>query len=178
MTPEARVLAEAFADDPLMTFFWPDPDRRRRALPYFWHSRVEARRRKGIVDTASDDTGIVSVVLWDLPGVATPMTKPLSLIRALGRAAPRALATSRQIEGLRPKHPHLYLACGGTLPHARAKGVTAQLVRARTVASRVDVFVIATNDFSATLAEHDGFRPTGELVVAQHVVLRGMLRAV
>ncbi len=106
------------------------------------------------------------------------MTKPLSLIRALGRAAPRALATSRQIEGLRPKHPHLYLACGGTLPHARAKGVTAQLVRARTVASRVDVFVIATNDFSATLAEHDGFRPTGELVVAQHVVLRGMLRAV
>ncbi|MFI6211999.1 hypothetical protein ACIBCD_08375 [Nocardia brasiliensis] len=56
--------------------------------------------------------------------------------------------------------------------------MTAQLVRARTVASRVDVFVIATNDFSATLAEHDGLRPTGELVVAQHVVLRGMLRAV
>ncbi len=131
VTPEARVLAEAFADDPLMTFFWPDPDRRRRALPYFWHSRVESRRRKGIVDTASDDTGIVSVVLWDLPGTPTPIAKPLSMIRALGGATPRALATSRKIEGLRPKHPHLYLACGGTLPHAprergdRAAGASA-----------------------------------------------------
>ncbi|WP_156161577.1 hypothetical protein [Nocardia vulneris] len=51
-------------------------------------------------------------------------------------------------------------------------------MRARLEASRADIFVIATNDFSATLAEHDGFHPTGELVVARNVVLRGMLRPV
>lgn len=161
-----------------MSFFWPNPDRRRRALPLFWHSRVESRRRKGIVDVASDDTGMVSVVLWDLPGTATPIAKPLSMFRALGRATPRVLAASRRIDGLRPKHPHLYLACGGTLPHARAKGVTARLVRARIEASAVDVFTIATNDFSATLAEHDGFRATGELAVTPDTVLRGMLLSV
>ncbi|MFI6043972.1 hypothetical protein ACIA8C_20245 [Nocardia sp. NPDC051321] len=178
MTPEARVLAEAFMDDPLMAYFWPEPDRRRRALPHFWHSRVEARRRKGFVDTASDGGEIVSVVLWEKPGVVSPMAKPLSLIRALGSAIPRALAVSRRIESLRPDSPHLYLACGGALPTARGKGLTSNLVKARIDASDTDIFVIATNETSVILAEHGGFRSTGELVIGRDTVLTGMLRTV
>ncbi|MFC9435196.1 hypothetical protein [Nocardia sp. NPDC057030] len=178
MTPEARVLAEAFLDDPLMTYFWPDPARRRRALPRFWHSRVEARRRHGFVDTASDGDEVVSVVLWERAGVVSPMAKPFSLLRSLGVALPRALAVSRRLDSLRPRTPHLYLACGGALPAARGRGLTASLVRARIDASDADVFLIATNETSVVLAEHGGFRPTSEVVIDRHTVLTGMLRTV
>ncbi|MFI9506892.1 hypothetical protein [Nocardia sp. NPDC052566] len=176
MTPEALVLAEAFADDPLMTYFWPRVERRRRALPLFWESRVEARRRGGIVDTVSDGEGVVGVVLWELPGVASPMARPFSLIRALGAAAPRAVAASRRIEGLRPETPHLYLAVGGRLPRARGKGLVSELVAARLEASDTDIFVVATNPMSAALAQRLGFQPTNELVLDDGVIMKGMLR--
>ncbi|WP_067813554.1 N-acetyltransferase [Nocardia inohanensis] len=176
MTPEARVLAEAFIDDPLMAYFWPEPKRRQRALPLFWHSRVEARRRAGIVDTASDGEGVTTVLLWERPGCSVPMAEPVSLIRALGAAAPRALAASRRIESLRPATPHLYLAVGAALPRARGKGVTSRLVRARIDAADIDVFVVATNPVSAAMAEHAGFHTTQELVLENGATLRGMLR--
>lgn len=165
-------------DDPLMAYFWPDPARRRRALPHFWHSRVEARRRNGFVDTASDGDEIASVVLWERAGVVSPMAEPFSLIRALGAAIPRALAVSRRLDSLRPETPHLYLACGGALPAARGKGLTANMVRARIDRSDVDIFLIATNETSVVLAEYGGFRPTSELVVNRDTVLKGMLRTV
>ncbi|MEV6769308.1 hypothetical protein AB0N05_11860 [Nocardia sp. NPDC051030] len=176
MTPEARVLAEAFMDDPLMAYFWPEPERRRQALPLFWHSRVEARRRGGIVDTASDSEGVTTVLLWERSGVRVPMAKPLSLIRALGSAAPRALITSRRIESLRPTTPHLYLAVGAAVPRARGKGLTSEMVRARIDNADTDVFVVATNPTSAAMAEHAGFRETQNLVLGNGTTLRGMLR--
>lgn len=163
-------------DDPLIVYFWPEVERRRRALPLFWDSRVEARRRAGIVDTASDGEGMTTVLLWERPGRRVPMAKPFGLIRALGSAAPRALAASRRIESLRPATPHLYLAVGAALPRARGKGVTAELVRARIDRSDVDVFVVATNPVSAAMAEHGGFRMTRELVLGNGARLRGMVR--
>lgn len=163
-------------DDPLMAYFWPEPERRRRALPFFWHPRVEARRRAGFVDTASDSEGVTTVLLWERPGRHVPMSKPFSLIRALGSATPRALAASRRIESLRPATPHLYLAVGAALPRARGKGVTSELVRARIDSSEIDVFVVATNPTSAAMAEHAGFRTTRELVLNNGATLRGMLR--
>ncbi|MFI1913813.1 hypothetical protein [Nocardia sp. NPDC020380] len=178
MTPEASVLAEAFMDDPLMAYFWPEPERRRLALPLFWHSRVEARRRAGIVDTASDSGGVTTVLLWERPGHAVPIAKPYSLIRALGSAAPRALAASRRIASLRPATPHLYLAVGAALPRARGKGVTAELVRARIDGNNIDVFMVATNPTSAAMAEHAGFHRTQEMVLGNGATLWGMLRPV
>ncbi|MFI5776670.1 hypothetical protein [Nocardia sp. NPDC051570] len=178
MTPEARILAEAFMDDPLMTYFWPRPERRQRALPHFWHSRVESRRRYGIVDTTSDNDGLVSVVLWERAGVTTPIAKPFSLFRALGTALPRALAASRQIESLRPRTPHLYIAAGGTLPRAHGKGLISELVTSRIETSDVDVFLVATNPKSAALGEHLGFRTTKELTIGDHTVMKAMLRKV
>lgn len=174
MTPEVQLLVEAFADDPLMSYFWPDPVRRRRALPLFWHSRVEARRRAGIVDSVADEQGVRALVLWERPGVTPPMAEPLSLIRALGTAAPRALAASRRIEALRPHTPHLYLAAAATAPRARGQGIGSELVRDRIKAAAADVFAVTTNANSANIAEHMGFVPTGEVVIGE-AVLRGML---
>lgn len=179
MTPEAGVLAQAFADDPLMTYFWPDADRRRRALPYFWESRIESRRRNGIVDTVRDDTNdIVSVVLWDPPGVTSMAAKPGSLLRALGLALPRVLATSRRMEHLRPKQPHLYLAAGGSLPHAQGNSRVSDIVRTRVATSNVDCFVVATNQTSRSMAEHVGFRLVAELPINKGPIIYGLLRPV
>ncbi|WP_378731636.1 hypothetical protein [Nocardia brasiliensis] len=177
MTPEAGVLAQAFADDPLMTYFWPDANRRHRAMPYFWESRVESRRRNGIVDTVRDDTNdIVSVVLWDPPGVTSIAAKPGSLLRALGLAVPRVLATSRRMEHLRPKQPHLYLAAGASLPHAQGKSLVSDIIRARVANTDVDCFTVATNQTSRAIAEYGGFHLVAELPINKGPTVYGLLR--
>lgn len=174
MTAESRLLAEAFADDALMSYFWPDPVRRARALPLFWSSRVEARRRAGIVESAGDAEGLAALVLWEKPGVTPPMAEPLSLIRGLGTAIPRALAASRRIEELRPKTPHLYIAVAASLPRARGKGLVSELLKPHIEGSDVDVFAVTTNPTSAAITKHMGFEVTGELVIGD-AVLRGAL---
>lgn len=161
-------------NDPLMAYFWPDAARRVRALPLFWHARVEARRRAGIVDTVSDGDGLAAVVLWEQPGISPPMAKPFSLIRSLGVAAPRALAASGRIEKLRPATPHLYVAVAATAARARGKRLVSELLRARIAAADSDVFAVATNPASVAVAEHMGFRATGDLPIGA-AVLRGML---
>ncbi len=171
-----HVLATAFIDDPLMTYFWPDRNRRRRALPNFWSSRLEARRRSGLIDTRHDEYGaLASVVLWEPAGVIAPTVRYPSLVRALGTALPRALAASRRIDALRPEYPHLYIAVGATVPHLTGRGLAASMLRPRIETSAVDSFFVATNPASASIGRHLGFEQVGELKIG-HIVLTALLR--
>lgn len=177
MEPGAFVLAAAFADDPLMTYFWPRSGRRRKALPLFWESRIASRRKNGLVDLAHDTEGnVICVALWEPAGVVSPMAKPLTLLRALGRSTARALAAAREMERVRPATPHLYLAAVGTLPGAQGRGLATSLLERRLSSAEQPCFLISNSHGTVPFYQRFGFQPQGELAIGHGLVVYPMLR--
>lgn len=174
--PEAQVLAAAFATDPVMTYLWPDRSRRERALPGFWASRLASRRAGGIVDVARDEAGrVVSVALWEPPGFVAPVAEPLLLIRALGRAVPRARTVGRVMERSRPSGPHLYFAALATLPDYRGRGFGTRLVADRLAQSEVPVFLVCNDRENVRSCVKRGFQQQGSLSIPHGPVVYPML---
>jgi GNAT superfamily N-acetyltransferase len=177
MEPGAFVLAAAFADDPLMTYFWPGSPRRRKALPLFWDSRIASRRKNGLVDLAHDAEGnLACVALWEPADVVAPTAKPVTLLRALGPSAARALAAGRRMERARPATPHLYLAAIGTLPGAQGRGLASALLERRLSAAGQDGFLISNTRRTVPFYERFGFEPQAELPIGRGPVVYPMIR--
>ncbi|WP_431955371.1 GNAT family N-acetyltransferase [Nocardia lijiangensis] len=177
MTPGSLVLAAAFADDPLMSLFWPDPVRRRKALPHFWDSRIASRHKRGLVDLAHDDAGrIAAVALWEPVGVESPIAKPFTLVWALGRGLPKALPAVRRIDSVRPAEPHLYLAAIGTRPDVQGKGHATDLLDARLASSAERAFLVATRFSNVPFYERFGFTRGEDLHLENGPVLYPMSR--
>ncbi|WP_039798872.1 GNAT family N-acetyltransferase [Nocardia araoensis] len=178
MEPGASVLAAAFADDPLMTYFWPGEHRRRAALPLFWDSRIASRRKNGLVDLGHDAEGnLACVALWEPAHVVSPTAKPLTLLRALGPRAARALAAGRRMEQARPATPHLYLAAIGTLPGAQGRGLATSLLERRLASAEQDCFLISNTSGTVPFYERFGFEPRGELPIGRGPVVYPMTRS-
>lgn len=178
MEPGAFVLAAAFADDPLMTYFWPGSPRRRKALPLFWESRIASRRKKGLVDFAHDQEGsLACVALWEPAHLVAPTVKPATLLRALGASTARALAAGRQMEHARPATPHLYLAAIGTLPGAQGHGMATALLERRLSEAEHDCFLISNTSGTVPFYERFGFERQGELRIGSGPVVYPMVRS-
>ncbi|MBF6209556.1 GNAT family N-acetyltransferase [Nocardia puris] len=177
MTQASHVLAAAFADDPFISYFWPDPARRRKALPGFWASRIASRERHGLVDVARDPSGdIAAVALWEPEGVTSaPIARPYSLIRALGTALPRALSASHRVDATRPSADHLYLAVIGTRPDVRGQGYARQLLEPRLAEADL-AFLVATDFANVPFYERLGFRRDADLAIPGGPVLYPMRR--
>ncbi|MEU2252382.1 GNAT family N-acetyltransferase [Nocardia xishanensis] len=175
MTPGSLVLAAAFADDPLMSLFWPDPVRRRKALPHFWDSRIASRHRRGLVDLAHDDAGeIAAVALWEPAGVESPIAKPFTLVRALGLALGTALPAVRRIDATRPAEPHIYLAAIGTRPDSQGKGYATALLESRLGSGAERAFLVATRFANVAFYERFGFARDEDLRLGDGPVLYPM----
>lgn len=132
----ARVLAQAFADDPLMASIWPDQARRHRALPgYFAASLRHFHVPGGGVQIATDRDGqIGAVAVWDPPGrwnqgLGTTIRAVPDLLPVLGTRIPAAISVRRTLDAHHPHEPeHWYLANIGTTLTQRGRGFAAQLV--------------------------------------------------
>lgn len=59
----AAVLARAFHDDPMFVYVEPDPERRRRVLPWFFGAVIRLGRRRGRCDQMVD-----AAAIWLAPG--------------------------------------------------------------------------------------------------------------
>ncbi|WP_216911673.1 GNAT family N-acetyltransferase [Nocardia noduli] len=178
MMPGAQVLADAFADDPLMTLFWPDPLRRRQALPYFWESRIASRLRRGLVDTVHDEAGDPAcIALWEPEHVESPIAKPFTLLRALGRGLPLALPAVRRIDATRPRTPHLYLAAIGTRPDLQGRGHASALLARRLTEEVPQAFLVSTRFENVAFYERFGFRRGDDLVLDPATTIYPMSRA-
>ncbi|MFE7639493.1 hypothetical protein ACFU7Z_36220 [Kitasatospora sp. NPDC057518] len=138
----ARALADAFADDALMLWAFPDPDHRARVLPAFFRVHVEqclahggalAVHRAagdGATDGGATDGEPLGALLflppgrWEAPGPRDgAATAALAeAIDAAGHGEPaRRLAAITRLQTLRhPRHrSHHYLAFVGVRPGAR-----------------------------------------------------------
>ena len=139
---EARtVLARAFADDPLMVWFFPDDEVRPHACAAMFGLFAEHYLSSGRVDVVRRGSP-VAVAMWQWPGGDDQGSESLptlpGLIAALmgaGRAAEvgGAMAVLRD---LRPPGPHAYLHLLGVDPSCRGEGLGGRLLDEGIAAAR------------------------------------------
>lgn len=133
----ATVLAEAFADDPMMGWLaGRDRDPARRLNHLFSHSLgVALDRPDHLVDTVDGAGGPRAVALWyEVDGCATSTRDVVAMmpaaVKTFGFRLPRALHMLSMIEKLHPSTPHRHLAFIGVLPAAQGRGFGSALLAA------------------------------------------------
>jgi ribosomal protein S18 acetylase RimI-like enzyme len=140
--PEARtLLARAFAEDPLMRWFFPDDGSRPHACAALFGLFAEHYLRDGRVDVVRDGPP-AAVAMWRLP-TGTPsaddvLPTPPGLMTALmgpTAAAERGAAMS-VLAPLRPPEPHAYLHLLGVDPARQRQGLGGRVLAPGLAAAR------------------------------------------
>lgn len=172
----SSVLAQAFAEDPVVRWLMPEPDRDHamfRAIIRYGHGSPP------VLDVATRDGEPVGAALWEAPGThlgrIEQMRYAAASARALRGAVPRAMAVEAACARARPEQPHWYLAQLG----AAVPGVGAGRALLDSRLSRIDgpAYLESSNEVNIPLYERFGFRVTEEIVVPDGgPTLWGMLR--
>jgi ribosomal protein S18 acetylase RimI-like enzyme len=127
----ATMLARAFHDDPLTSWFLRSEAKRPKYARRFFAWQLHRLLCQEQVVTAADGSG---AALWALPGRWRESTWQalrlfVSLVPALGRHIPVAARGIESVEKRHPEDPHLYLAVLGTDPSAQGRGIGSSLMR-------------------------------------------------
>lgn len=165
------VLTDAFADDPLMTWAFPDDRTRAQRLGALWHFMAgEAYLPRGVSPVVP---GPDAAALWLAPGGHLDdefwETRGGVFVEALDGDVERL---SRMAEVMSAHHPddreHWYLLAIGVSP-LRQGGRLGSAVLAHTLATAdaagAPAFLEATTQRSRVLYERFGFEATAELVI-------------
>jgi GNAT superfamily N-acetyltransferase len=129
--PASRLLARAFADDPVITHYLYDRLRRRVAFPAFFRAVLEELLPAGHICAAHDRAGLIGVAAWKPPDAPDPdaaarraAALQLRLVRMMFPRASRGLfAGFAALEHFHPDAPHWYLAFVGVEPALQNRGV-------------------------------------------------------
>jgi ribosomal protein S18 acetylase RimI-like enzyme len=141
--PEARtLLARAFAEDPLMRWFFPDDDSRPHACAALFGLFAERYLREGRVDVERDGPA-VAVAMWRLPGAEqddadqTLPTVPGLMTALLGRAAAEERGRAMEVLAeLRSPEPHAYLHLLAVDPARQRQGLGGRVLAPGLAAAR------------------------------------------
>ncbi|WP_017587688.1 GNAT family N-acetyltransferase [Nocardiopsis ganjiahuensis] len=160
------VLAEAMYDDPVLSWLFPDPEGRTRAMPYaMGHFTSRAMATDRVLMDGADQ----AASLWFLQGGgAPPATSDEDPVG--GGAAPEAFVPymerldllGRIVTERRPAEPHLYLSVIGTLPEARGRGLGGALLGHRLSDNELPAYLEASSPRSRELYLRHGFEPHGD----------------
>ncbi|WP_294272418.1 GNAT family N-acetyltransferase [uncultured Sphingomonas sp.] len=162
----AKMLGRAFADDPAMSYIFPDAAQRAKRLPRLFALLFDSDA-VGMRLVAQDaDAG----TFWRPPGRAhVPMTAMLAqaipLLATLGTALPRALRLSHAIEAHFPAEPFWYLHIAGVDPARQGQGLGGASIRAglaRCDADGVPAYLETATESNVGLYARLGFELTGE----------------
>ena len=127
--PLAEVLARAFYDDPVTSWFYPDADRRLRDTRRFFAIRLRQLARHGLSYTTAARSG---AALWAPPGEWRENLRQslmqLPMLPVLLPRIVRATHAVREIERHHPAEPHYYLSVLGTDPEQQGGGVGSALL--------------------------------------------------
>ncbi|OUE23471.1 GNAT family N-acetyltransferase [Clavibacter michiganensis] len=166
----SAVLAEAFAEDPVMRDFLPaHGDRRARLALLFAALMRSGPLAAGTVDVAVDADGrILGAAVWEAPGGVPAhrllLRAPLFL-RALGiRGVLRAAGHLAAMHRARPGLPHWYLAEVGVGSAARGLGVGSALLAhglARVDASSAPAYLESSTERNRALYRRAAFLELG-----------------
>jgi GNAT superfamily N-acetyltransferase len=168
----ARALALAFQEDPVMSWCFPSPDRRRRILAegFFLFVR-EVWLPGGESFTTHDAAG---AACWLAPGNwHLPARRQLAMLPSLARIArartPRFVRLMALVEGKHPgEREHWYLPALGVRPERQGQGLGSKLMfpmLARCDAEGLPAYLEASSPRNRALYERHGFEVTEELAL-------------
>jgi GNAT superfamily N-acetyltransferase len=127
--PLAEMLARAFYDDPVTSWFYPDDARRLKHARRFFAIRLRQLACQELVYTTPEHSG---AALWAGPGRwREDLRESLMLLPMLPVLLPRIVRSThgvREIERRHPVRPHYYLSVLGTEPKQQGGGIGSALL--------------------------------------------------
>jgi GNAT superfamily N-acetyltransferase len=168
LRPLAATLARAFHDDPVMEWFFPDPEERERRIERMFRLRVGSLLGQDETYTTDDHLG---AAVWAQPGrwEMPPLAGLLLTLRLLPLTRGRTSLLARgwkMIDAEHPPEPHYYLAILGTEPSAQGTGVGSALlapVLDDCDRNEIPAYLESSKESNLAFYARHGFRVTGEL---------------
>ena len=172
----ARVISQAFVDDPLCSFMLPFRRTRTKTLYKFFCAlgevSIKNNRGYGVGEP------LQGVAFWKFPDQESMSIS----VKSLGQYIPllftfypigyfRARAVLKQIDALHEKYaaePHFYLDNIGVLPSARGRGLSSKLIRPfleMADSQKIIAYTDTESRSNVALYEHFGFQCVEESVV-------------
>jgi ribosomal protein S18 acetylase RimI-like enzyme len=158
----ARVLGEAFREDPVVR--WLIPSGQRSELLF----HVLARYQHGLhggTDLATVGDRPVGAALWDRPGYRQSawhaIASVLPFVRALRTRARHGAALEQVFHHQRPEGTFWYLAAIGAVD--KGQGVGSALLASRLATISGPAYLESSNEANVPLYERFGFRVTGTI---------------
>jgi GNAT superfamily N-acetyltransferase len=167
----ADALADAFWDDPVMSWILREEGSRSRRLARLFGVQLRGHYLPlGTVWTTTDHAG---GALWAPPGHAILPAGAIlrhlpEMLRALGRHAVRAVRTLDHVERQHPKEPHWYLGVLGTRTAAQGRGIGSGLllpVLDRCDAEGIPAYLESSKHSNIAFYRRHGFEVTGEIAL-------------
>ncbi|MCB2080124.1 MAG: GNAT family N-acetyltransferase [Novosphingobium sp.] len=163
----ARTLADAFADDPGLSWIIPDASERKARLPDFFGPMVRGAIDYGL---ALRSAGNEAVTLWRLPGRIHPgffetMRALPQLRKALGDGGQRARLMGDTLKDHAPDFAYWYLQFVGVHPEAQGTGLGSAAIRAgleQAEGAGLPVYLEAAKAENVAIYRKLGFRITQE----------------
>jgi GNAT superfamily N-acetyltransferase len=152
------VLTEAFMDDPVVSWLFPDEDERRRLQPSFYGPLLTHLGGEAYLVGGHDGAAVwLSLAAGQQPYEDGPLAD-------FGSNGARLLALG---QALAERHPlgeaHFYLPCMGVVPAAQGKGLGSALLRDRLErAAGLGAYLEASSPRSRALYLRHGFTDLGE----------------
>lgn len=163
----SSLLAQAFADDPVIRWLQPDPARDRaihRTLLRWAHGASSP------IDLAVRDGEPIGAAVWDPPGhrlsTGARLVGMADFVRVLGRRFRRGAILEEKFVKLRPTEPHWYLGQVGAAAPGRGAG-TALLRHGieRVDAMGAPAYLESSNVANIPLYERFGFEVVDEIAL-------------
>lgn len=185
----AEVLTRAFAEDPLCSYLFPEPERRAQQMRWIFEREVRAAAHRGEAYTTPDLAGSAH---WRSPEESTAhwfwaqaragfwripfRLSPVELARGLKILTDVAAHMTRNI-----REPHWVLDSLGIAPERQGQGITGILLRPvlrRADEAGIPCYVMTNKEKNITLYEHFGFRVTDRYFLSNtDVLMCGLRRA-
>ncbi len=161
-------LCDAFADDPGLSWIWPDRDDRLQRLPHFFEPIIEGTIEYG---TALHSQGCEAISLWRQPGQINPGPEEMKrglphMAQAFSAGRERSTLMSETLKTRQPKDfLWWYLQFIGVRPAAQGTGLGGAAIRAGIALARaagMPVYVEVTNPQNVGYYQHVGFKTFDE----------------
>ncbi|GAB2665701.1 GNAT family N-acetyltransferase [Nocardia goodfellowii] len=175
------VFADAFVDDPVYSFIWPDEQMRRAKLPQLFTLRLPLAQQAWM---ARDEDGEpAAVAVWDTsePSKAEwAQARSMPEVRSFFGSRLHAVdAVVSAIDDSRPTTPHWYLDDFATAVKHRGGGAGLALIADRLEycdRHNIDIYGVCTSESTLAFYEKSGAVLTGEIRIPDGPRLWGMLR--